>query len=106
MKPTPFAARVLRYCELREARTVIKREMAEDPCEEQLETMFDKVRIGDPVRLPCYLEVWGDGDRMPVEERCEACQRNAARYEKVGRLSAKIGGALNAMMNAWRREYK
>lgn len=105
MKPISFAARTLQFCELREARLVLKREMREDRCTEAEEGDLASGG-GDPGSPRCYQQIGNDGDRLAAEERCEACQRNAARYTEVGRLSAKIGGTLNAMMSAWRREYQ
>ena len=101
MKPIPFNARALQYCKLREARFKLRLEMRADRCTEEEAYEPD---TGYPGVERCYRVLVCSGDVLPVNDRCPACRRNADRYEQVSKLSAKIGGACNAMMNAWRRE--
>ncbi len=97
----PFIERARVYCELRTTRNRIKTEMRGDLCTEMEPYDYE---TGSGGALACYLEVVGEGERMPVDERCEACQRNDERHRRLMALASKMGGAHRAMLTAWKRE--
>ena len=96
----PFIERAQAYCELRVTRNRLKAEMHGDPCTER-EIADYETGIGV---LACYLEYDCKGEQMPVDERCEACQRNDERHRRLMALASKMGGAHRAMLTAWKRE--
>ena len=96
-----FVERARAYCELRTTRNRIKTEMRGDPCTE-MEPYDYETGAG---ALACFLETGGEGERLALEGRCEACQRNEKRYLELTALASKMGGAHRAMLTAWGREY-
>lgn len=102
-----FAELAKEYAEVCLKRRYLRRQMPQ--CEFYLQWRADlkKDAWSNDMQYPCYVDTFShDGIRnsLPIEERCEQCQKRAELEPQINALTYKMHGLKQRMLRAYEKE--